>query len=60
MYQGQGRESGKGTEPCIIWDVYMLMCSLEIEVKHHIKTNAKPDKFNTKDVLTRKLETAKK
>ena len=47
--------SGKGTEPCIIWDVYMLMCSLEIEVKHHIKTNAKPDKFNTKDVLTRKL-----
>ena len=37
--------------------MYMLMCSLEIEVKHHIKINAKPDKFNTKDILTRKLMT---
>ena len=38
------------------YGMYMLMCSLEIEVKHHIKTNVKPDKFNTKDVF-RKLMT---
>ena len=39
----------------VSYGMYMLMCSLE--VKHHIKTNAKPDKFNTKDVSTRKLMT---
>ena len=41
-----------GGQDHVSYGMYILMCSLEIEVKHHIKTNAKP---NTKDVLTRKL-----